>query len=32
VAAAETLVYAIVIGIVTIPVVRLHRFASDNQP
>lgn len=31
-AAAETLVYAIVIGIVTIPVVRLHRLASENQP
>jgi len=29
-AAAQTLIYAIVIGIVTIPVVRLHRFASEH--
>lgn len=30
-AAAQTLVYAVVIGIVTLPVVRLHRFASENH-
>ena len=29
-AAAQTLVFAIVIGIVTIPVVRLHRHASEH--
>lgn len=29
-AAAQTLIYAIVISIVTIPVVRLHRFASEH--
>ncbi|WEK52152.1 MAG: sugar ABC transporter permease [Candidatus Kaistia colombiensis] len=29
-AAAQTLIYAIVIGIVTIPVVRLHRWASEH--
>ncbi|MCX5514949.1 carbohydrate ABC transporter permease [Kaistia algarum] len=29
-AAAQTLIYAVVISIVTIPIVRLHRFASEH--
>ena len=31
-AAAETLIYGFVIGIVTLPIVRLHRNLEQNQP